>query len=296
MDISWDLLLNAIADRYAGFPAASGPLERYPRTHWRLFLRDPGRFVRSIGRLPAMAASCRRTIRQRYRSIEDGRMAFSMFTLEPADFSALRKAVKEWGVTLNDALMALLLLAHDARLPARDRTRRRHELAVASIMNLREAHGADVRTTFGQFLSSFRVSHPVPPGITLRDLARDVHEATDRIKREKLFFTTLSALALGRVIGRFQTPAQRMGAFAKNFPVGAGISSLDVRRLWRAADGGEAPLYLRAVPTGPASPIVVAVTTSRDTLCAGISYRTSAIAADEIAGIQAEVRSRVRAL
>jgi hypothetical protein len=290
------VLMNAITDRLAGIAGEPTPLERYPRTHLRLFARNPLRFVRALGRVPAMAASCRRTIRPRYRSIEDGRNAFALCILEPAEFGALRQATKEWGVTLNDALMALLLLAQDAQLPGRDRTRHRHELAVASIMNLRDAHREDVRATFGQFLSSFRVSHPVPPGIALRDLARDLHRATEKVKREKLFLATLSALAFDRIIGRFQNPRQRMSAYAKNYPVGAGVSSLDVNRLWRSADGAGAPLYLRAVPTGPASPIAVAVTTACDRLYAGISYRTSAVDADDIARIEADIRSRVHTL
>src|SRR5436190_8210388 len=191
------VLLNAIVDRYAGKPTPA-PFSRYPRTHWRLFAQHPLRFVRGLARLPAMASSCRRTIRPRYRAIDDGYNAFTFFTLDEAEYSGLRRAAKAWSVTLNDALIALLLLAQDAQSP-RDRTKRRHELAVASIMNLRDAHGEDSRTTFGQFLSSFRVSHPVAPDTTLAEIARDVNAATTRVKRERLYLTTLAAIAVDRV-------------------------------------------------------------------------------------------------
>ena len=162
------VLLNAIADRYAGKPAAGAPLALYPRTHGRLFVRHPLHFVRGIARLPALA---RVAAGRSGRAIAASRTATThsrSSALEAAEYAALRDAAKGWGVTLNDALIALLLLAQDAPMPARDMTKRRHELAVASIMNLRDAHGEDSRTTFGQFLSSFRVSHPVPPGITAR--------------------------------------------------------------------------------------------------------------------------------
>lgn len=289
-------LLNAIADRCAGLGAAVAPLRLYPPTHRRLFVRHPLKFVRGIGRLPAMAASCRRTVRPRYRTLDDGHNAFSFFALAPARYAALRNTAKRLGVTLNDALIALLLLAQDAQMPARDRSKRRCELAVASIMNLREAHGEQVRGTFGQFLSSFRISHPVPPGITFDALAQDVHRATARIKREHLFLTTLSAIALDRVIGRFQTPAQRMGVYAKTYPVGVGVSSLNVNALWRADDDGGAPPYIRGVPTGPASPMVVAVTTAGDTLYAGISYRTAAMTAEAVARIRDDILARIETL
>jgi hypothetical protein len=253
------------------------------------------RFARGIRRLPAMAASCRRTIRPRYRSLEDGHNAFTFFMLEPSRYVALRAAAKAWGVTLNDALLALLLLAQDAQMPERDRSKRRSEFAVASIMNLRDAHGLDVQRTFGQFLSSFRLSHPVPPGITLQELAQDVHRATSRIKRERLYLTTLSAIAIDRMLARFQDRQQRLGVYAKSYPVGAGISSLNVNALWRGS-GDAAPLYVRGVPTGPASPLVIAVTTSGDTLCAGVSYRTTAFTADAVARIRDDMIHRIQGL
>lgn len=290
------VLLNAIAARYAGSASTDAPLRLYPRTHARLFLRHPLAFARALRRLPAQIASCRRTIRPRYRRAEDGYNAFTFFRVAPERYRALRDAARAWEVTLNDALMALLLLAQEATLPPRDMAGRRHELAVASIVNLRGAHGEDAHATFGQFLSSFRVSHPVPAGITLRELARDVHAATSRIKREKLFLTTLFAMAVDRSIGRWRTLPQRMAVYAKSYPVGAGVSSLNVDALWRRADGEAAPLYVRGVPTGPLSPIVLAVTTSADRLCVGISYRTTAFSQDDVAALRDDLLRRIEAL
>ena len=290
------VLLSALADRYAGVHAADGPLARYPRTHRWLFLRHPLAFCRSLARLPAMGASCRRTIRPRYRPIEDGHNAFRFFTLGADRYAALRAAARSFGVTLNDVLIAIMLLAQDATSPPRDRSTRRSELAVASIMNLREAHGDDAHRTFGQFLSSFRVSHPVPPGIALRELARDVHRTTARIKRERLYLATLSAVAIDRLIGRFQTPKQRMAVYAKGYPVGAGLSSLNVDALWHLTGSDGEPAYVRGVPTGPTSPLAVAITTANGELCAGLSYRTAAFTADAIDGIENDVRRRIDAL
>ena len=207
--------------------------------------------------------------------LADGHNAFTFFTLEPAEYATLRTAARGWGVTLNDALIALLLLAQDAQMPDRDRAKRRHELAVASIMNLRDAHREDTRATFGQFLSSFRVSHPVPPGITLGELAQDVNRATARVKREKLYLTTLGAIAVDRIAGRFRTRDQK---------------------LWESTTNSGAPPYIRGVPTGPASPVVVAVTTAGNTLCAGITYRTAAAGPDDILDLQVHIKSRIRAL
>jgi hypothetical protein len=284
-------LLDAIAARYAGKRPDAKPLRLYPRTHAHLFARHPLHFALGLARLPRLAQSCRRTIRPRYRNVEDGHNGFAFCWLEPPQYRALRDAAKAWGVTLNDALMALLLLAQDAAMPRRDMTKRRHELAVASIINLRSAHGEDPRT-FGQFLSSFRVAHPVPHGTTLDAVARDVHRATRRIKREKLYLTTLFAMGVDRLLGRLQKPSQRMGIYAKNYPVGAGVSSLNVDGIWQSGDG-EAPLYVRGVPTGPLSPIAVAVTTSGARMCIGISYRTTALSAADADALRNDLVSRI---
>jgi hypothetical protein len=289
------VLLNAIADRYAGKPLTATRMRRYPRTHAHLFLRHPLHFARGLTRLPGLARSCRRTLRPRYRSIEDAHNGFLFFSIDAARYAALRDAAKGWRVTLNDALMALLLLAQDAAMPGRDMNARRHELAVASIINLRRAHHEDSRTTFGQFLSSFRVSHPVPPGTRLDELAGDVHRATARIKHEKLFLTTLFAMAVDRAIGRWQTAAQRIAVYAKNYPVGAGVSSLNVDALWQGSDK-ETPLYIRGVPTGPLSPIVAAVSTSGTGMCIGISYRTTAVTSADAAALRNDLVTRINAL
>ena len=290
------VLLNAIAARYAGTALSDAPLRLYPRTHSRLFLRHPLAFARGLRRLPAQIASCRRTIRPRYRRAEDGYNAFTFFRIAPERYGALRDAAHAWGVTLNDALMALLLLAQEATLPPRNMTKRRREFAVASIINLRSAHGDDPHASFGQFLSSFRVSHPVPAGITLPELARDVHAATSRIKREKLFLTTLFAMAVDRMIGRWRTVPQRMAGYAKSYPVGAGVSSLNVDALWRTTEDEAVPLYVRGVPTGPLSPIVLAVTTSANGLCAGISYRTTALSRDDVDALRDDLLRRIEAV
>ena len=104
-------LLDAIAARHAGKATHATPLRRYPRTHAHLFARHPVRFVRGLGRLPALARSCRRTIRPHYHAIEDGHNGFTFCWLSQAQYRALRNAAKAWDVTLNDALIALLLLS-----------------------------------------------------------------------------------------------------------------------------------------------------------------------------------------
>ncbi|MGH8800867.1 MAG: hypothetical protein ACREX6_01040 [Casimicrobiaceae bacterium] len=288
-------LMNRIADRLTGAPRPVERLQLYPNTHWPLFLQHPLRVARAIARMPSMAQSCRRTLRPHYRDIADGHNGFALHRLDAAELDALRRSARRWGVTFNDLLLALLLLARDTQTRARLGAGRRCELAAASIMNLRDFHGEAARGAFGQFLGSFRVSHPVPPGVTLEELVRDIHRDTARVKSEHLYLAGLIAMRADRIIGHFQTPRQRMGVYAKGYPVNAGTSPLNVDALWRPSTE-VAPEYLRAVPTGPLAPMVLAATTAGGAVCAGISFRTTALARTEVDTVWKEILTRIRGL
>jgi hypothetical protein len=284
------VLLHGIYVRYCGEPAGrlpAGPLERYPATCRRLLLRHPWHVVRGLWALVELVVSCRRSVRPRYPRGTDARNAFVYFHLDPPELAVLVRTAKAWGVTVNDVLLAMLLQVLEPLAGERAPTQRRRELAVASIVNLRRDFGLDPNTTFGQFLSSFRLSHSMPSGIALHDVARDIGTATRRVKSSKLYLQTLLAMAASAVRWRFLSPDERRVFYARNYPAWGGLTMLDVNALWAHAGGRmPPPEYLRAVPTGPLAPMVVAVTTAAGVLHGGITYRTAAFdrpSADRIA-------------
>jgi hypothetical protein len=280
------VLLEGIVSRYAGDrPDAPPPhpLARYPATYRRLFFRHAGRALRGLRALPDMVASCRRSVRPVYPRGEDPATGFAYRRLDPAAVAALVRTARAWRVTVNDLLLAILLEALEPFAGERAPTQARHELAVASIFNLRRDLDVDPNATFGQFLSSFRISHPLPPGISLEQLARDIAAETARIKREKLYLQTLLGIAAAGALWRFFSVDRRRRLYAKSYPVWGALSMLNVNALWEAAGGPmPPPEYLRGVPTGPLSPVVVAVTTAGDLLHLGITYRTTAFTAANI--------------
>jgi len=162
---------------------------------------------------------------------------------------------------------------------------------------LRRDFGYDAATTFGQFLSSFRVAHSLPPGIELQRLARDIHAETSRIKSERLYMQTLIAIGAIAAVWRLLSPAQQQGFYAKHYPAWGAVTMINVDPLWEEGGGTPPPPeYLRAVSTGPLAPLVVAVTTSAGALHAGISYRTAAFTPQLVDRIAAGLLERVRAL
>ncbi len=289
-------LLKCIVDRHAGEPGtmAAQTLDLYPPTYGRLFLRNAVAILRGLPAIRTMAASCRRSLRPRYPRGTDPHNGFASFRVDVAGHAALAGVAKAWGVTRNDLLMATLL---EAQAPVAGEARhaeRRRELSVASIVDIHRDFALAATATFGPFLASFRISHPVPIGIPLRQLALDIHTETARIRQEKLYLQTLLGIAGSGVMWRFLSPERRSRLHAKSYPVSVGISPLDVDRLW--SEGGaatSAPEYLRASPTGPLAPLVVAVTTAEKALLLGFSYRTAAYTRADIARMGADIVHRI---
>jgi NRPS condensation-like uncharacterized protein len=232
-----------------------------------------------------MLARSRRCFRPHMVADDDTRVAFSYHRIGAAQLAGLLRTAKALGVTFNDLLVSCLLLALSPAAVGRREGRQRTELAVAAIANIRQDFEVDGAGSFGQFLASFSIAHPVPEGIELAALARDVHQQTISIKRNKLYLQSILALSFSSVLWPFLSNERRHRFYPKHFPVWAGITTLNVNALWRPFANGESPEYLRAVPTGPLCPLVVAATTSGDALHLGVSYRTAAFTRSAAEGV-----------
>jgi hypothetical protein len=169
-------------------------------------------------------------------------------------------------------------------------------LAAASIVNIRSAFQPPATETFGQFLSSFRITHAMPPGISLPELARNIHEETDRTKRRKLWLQTLLGIAGSEFSWRYMSPERRATFHAKNYPVWGGVTLVNVDALWREVGEGEPPEYIRGVPTGPMSPLVIAGSTTQGALQLGISWRSGAFTREVVDNLVAQILARFESL
>ena len=286
------VLLAKLCDDYAAAGTQAGSPwapQRYPRTFNRLFLRHLRHTVAGLARLPSLAASCRRSFRAPFSAERDPANSFLSARVGHTAFAAVVRTAKAWGVTVNDLFLAALLLALAPVAAERSKARRRKELAVASIVNLRGEFEASASETFGQFLTSLRVSHLVPSGIGLPQLAREIHAQTARIKEHKRYLQTLLALGWMAFAWRFLGPDRRQCFFARQYAIWAGITSLNIDSLWVRPHAGTPPAeYLRAVPTGPLAPLVVAATTLGGVLQLGFSFRAADISRETVQRVAAE--------
>jgi len=291
------VLLERLAAGY-GADGAVGTWSprRYPRTYGRLFRRDLGYALRGLLRLPAMAASCRRSVRAPCHGDRSAGTGFVSFRAPDHALAALLGTAKAWRVTMNDLVLAMLLRALADVVPRAHRSGR-NELGVASIVNLRAEFESDAHDTFGLFLASLRVSHPVPDGTGLEQLAAEVHAETERIKRQKLYLQTLVALGWTGLAWRFLSPGRRRRFLAKHYPLWAGVTGLNIDALWSAATFRDAPIgYTRAVPTGPLAPLAVAITTFRGAMQFGVSFRQADVTSDTATRIARALLGQIEAL
>lgn len=292
------LLLQRLVEDYCGI-GRHGKAPRpalYPPGYRRLFAGQAVPLLRGLASWGQLIASCRRSMRPRYAT-GNGYNGIAFGRLEGRDQAALAHTARTWGMTQNDLVLAILLKALSPRLVERYHAGRRREIAVASIVNVRSDFGARAAEGFAPMLGSFRISHPVPADIELRELAEFVHGETSRVKRRKLYLQTLLAIGLSGMQWRFLSSEDRQRFHAKNYAVWAGITPLQLNALWPAARAYPFAIgYVRAVATGPLSPIVLALTTLGDVVEVALSFRTAALDRASADALLADIIHCVRSL
>jgi len=246
--------------------------------------------------LPSYIADVRRSFRPSYPDIDNHHISFSHFSIEPPQFRALVKASKRWGVTLNDIFLALLLLSISPFASNRLTSPRRKKISVASVVNIRKELPLGIQRPFGLYLGSFMVSHNVPKGITLDHLAKDIHEQTVKIKRQKLYLRSLIEQMLALTLIPLFSQKRQRKFYAKYYPLWGGISNINLNTLWdRSIE--ETPFdYLRAVSTGPVAPLVFSLTTVNETVKVGVSLRDTVFSGTDCEKIIREISNYIRTI
>ena len=282
-------------DRHSGAAADTQAQDLYPATYARLFARRAWPLLTGIPHLAGILAGCRRAVRPPFPGGDDPHNGVVQLRVDGAKFDTLARVAGAWGVTGNELLIAILLRALSP-FAAERWSGPRNLLAIGSIVNVRHDYQPGPTRVFGQFLSSCRVSSPVPPGASLRELATDVHAQFRRVRARRLYLQMLLMIGFAGVLWRYLSPRQRARFHAKSYPLMAGVTPLNVNALWREAGGGTPPRYLRAVSTGPLAPLVVAATKSGDALELGFTFRTAAYSRDDVARIARAVHDGIAAL
>jgi len=286
--ISWAeciiFLLKHVVTRYMDRdePSLDPPLNLYPESYCRLFKINPKSLLMWLCTLPSFISDLRKSCRPPNTNFEDHRVAFSFFSVDPERLQSLIRTGKLWGVTLNDIFLALLLTAISPLAQDRVHEARRKMISIASIVNIRRDLGLDIQNTFGLFLGSFIVTHAVPEGIHIENLAEDIHRQTLRIKRSQLYMRTTLGLALARLLTPLFSPLAQNKFYPKYYPLWGGITNVNINTFWKHGDQGVPADYFRAVSTGPVAPLVFSITTVNDVLNIGVSFKPSVFSREDV--------------
>jgi hypothetical protein len=293
-------LLQRLVEDYYGIArrgAAPPPPDLYPPGYRRLFVRQAFPLARGLSSWRHLIASCRRSARPPYPKDGDGTNGVVFARLAPTESARLARTARAWGTTQNDIFLAITLKTLSPQVAERRQAKRRRDLAVGSIVNVRRDFGARAADGFAPLLGSFRVAHPVPDDMPLSELARFVCGETSRVKRRKLYLQTLLAIALSGLQWRFLSNDERQRFHAKNYAVWAGVTPLQLNALWPEAKSYPFRVgYVRAVSTGPLSPIVLALTTLGDVVEVALSFRRAAIERHRAEGLLTDIVDYIRSI
>ena len=274
-------LLKEIVDAYEGRPEAAAT-ELYPAPRDGLLFRDPVLFGKKLWALVGQLRTLRRVRRVKGGDVHDMTNAVQFFSLTGEDLRVLLQTAKTWGVTLNDLFLALLLQAFARLLPAKPSDPQRPKLAVGCIVNLRKELGLAGQQVFGLFLGSFVVACEPGTGMGLPDLAREVRQQTARIKANRLSVGTPLELRFAKMLLRCFSLERRKKFYQKNYPLWGGLTNMNLDAIWQPQPGARPVDYFRAVSTGPATPLVLSITTIGGGVNLGLSYRTACYSTTEV--------------
>lgn len=196
---------------------------------------------------------------------------------EPGLIDGICLAAHAAGVKVHDVLVATLAETCAAHVPSQFRKRRR-DLAVGAIIDLRPISRQDIAEDFGVYLGF--------TGTIVHD--RDLHHwprllksvaAQNRhSKAQGIPQSSLAWMLAARLISQYVPKDKLWRFYRKEMPLLGGLSNVNLTNSW-AADYAPRLVrdYVRCSPTGPIAPVVVAMTTFGEQLSIAVTHRTSLI-------------------
>ena len=105
--------------------------------------------------------------------------------------------------------------------------------------------------------------------------AKDVNEQTRVIKRTRGYMGSVIDMATAKRSLGILSMERKKKFYQKHYPLWGGITNMNLNTIWQTSGEQTQPNYIRAVSTGPATPFVLSITTVRDIVNIGVSYRST---------------------
>jgi hypothetical protein len=236
---------------------------------------------------------------RRVRRIENprdfARLSVRCHIMHPPDglIDGICRAARAKKVTVNDIFMAALAEACDKYVPAERRYHRR-DLAVGTIVDLRSKSDRTLEEVFSPLLGFASVSCRPSVLANWDKLLGAIAFQTRRQKRTGVpqysWLRMLAGLAAGKMLSREEI----LTFYRKRVSLAGACTNVNLNRSW-ALRYHPNPLleYVRAAPTGPITPLVIAATTLGHRLSLTLTYRTAILPEDRAAALAATIMDRL---
>jgi hypothetical protein len=280
-------------------PAAASERAVQPRSAGYLSLFNPQRSGWHAGE--ALLSSLRWQCQlRRVRRIEDpasfAELSVRTLMMETPEalIDGLYCAARDYGVTVNDLLLAALAEACDQYVPVARRYHRR-DLAVGTIVDLRSKSDRNLEDLFCPLLGFASVS--CKPG-TLGNWDKLLHAIAFQTRRQKRtgvpqysWLRMLAGLAAGKMLDRQDV----LTFYRKRVSLAGACTNVNMNRSWALRYYLNPILqYVRAAPTGPITPLVIAATTLGHRLALTLTYRCAIVPPQRAAALAETMMQRLK--
>jgi len=193
----------------------------------------------------------------------------------------LHHFAKTQNATINDVFLSVLaktlgeLTAEERKnKKAKFLHRKRGDLALGTIVNIRNNARENLQRVFGMYLSSYTIILKAPEKHSIAELLKIITARTTKIKRNLAFIKDYPALSLATLLCKIKRRADvYLKFFYKHTPVAGGVSNVNFTESWK---NESIKNYLRISPAGPLLPLVFSLTTLEGRLSLWMTYRTAA--------------------
>lgn len=200
------------------------------------------------------------------------------------------------GVKVNDVFVAAAVEVCQRYMPTQRRSRRT-DVAVGSIVDLRQFTQSDLDNVFGIFLG-FNSVVCTPQQISDWDTLLHAVATQNRLtKTNGMTQSSLIWMTVAASVGRLTNRKKLFHFYRKEMPLQAGVSNVTLNQTWARSYHPDPLLsYYRISPTGPMAPIVFTTTTLGSRLQVGVTYRHGLIGDERAAQMSLAFFARLRSL
>ena len=291
------LLMQRIFSNYKGNGATPELLALRPTTF---------SFAELFGRanLPAGLYEC-------VRNYVRHRRARPLAIREPLDFSVgfqyrqlpngLIDRIRQFGArrnaTVNDVFIAAAAMAFGRRAGFDATNKNPRDLGAISVaVDLRPLARKSIDDRFGFFLGYFNVLVRDLGTAGFDDIVKQIAAETRAAKSGKRALHLFHVFKFANFCwDRYRQPRRRALMFHRAMPALGGISNVNLSASWIEGDPSILD-YIRVAPAGPILPATFALTTIRDRLSLGVTYRNAVISSKQASVIISDFVERLGAL